>query len=67
MAPEPRKKDEPIPRGAKPRYEAPVLLPLGGMPKGEAACSVGAQAGQGSGKCGTGLAAQGRCNPGSNV
>jgi len=66
MAPE-EKKGATGDSGGKPRYEAPVLMPLGATAKGEAAtCSAGGSpTGQGLGFCTEGRGARGQCSAGT--
>ena len=53
-------------RDRRPRYETPVLVPLGEMARGFGAwCSAGGQAGQGAGNCEQGSPATGRCYAGN--
>jgi len=49
-------------REEKPKYESPVVIPLGEVIKGVGGCVPG---GPGSGSCGVGTGPGGACNSGS--
>jgi len=51
----------------KPRYEAPVIVPLGEAARGSGNCSVGSSPTGGGGHCTMGVSANGQCITGVGV